>query len=67
MPVPGYDPDDVEASLESALSAEEIEALLSEAELEAYRSGEESLVDLLAEDDIERIVEEGEGPAGGAS
>lgn len=56
MPVPGYDPDDVEETLESALSEEEIEARLDEGELEAYRSDEESLVDLLEQDDIEEVV-----------
>lgn len=65
MPVPGYDPDDVEETLEGALSEEEIESRLDESELDAYRSGEESLVDLIDEDDIEEVLK-GSGPAAGS-
>ncbi|WP_293032301.1 hypothetical protein [Natronococcus sp.] len=57
MPVPGYDPEDVDDTLESLLEDDEIEQHLSEAELEAYRNGEETLVDLLDGEEINRILE----------
>lgn len=57
MPVPGYDPEDVDDTLESLLEGDEIERHLSEAELEAYRAGEEDLVDLLDGEEIRRILD----------
>ena len=57
MPVPGYDPEDIDDTLESLLEDDEIEQHLSEAELEAYRDGDEDLIDLLEGDEIERILD----------
>jgi hypothetical protein len=57
MPVPGYDPKDIDDALESLLEDDEIEDLLSDSELEVNRSGEEKLVDLLDGDGIHRILE----------
>ncbi|MFU8869041.1 hypothetical protein [Natronococcus sp.] len=57
MPIPGYDPEDVDDTLEALLEDDEIDRHLSEAELEAYRNGEETLVDLLDGDEIHRILE----------
>jgi hypothetical protein len=57
VPVPGYDPDDVDEALESLLEAGEIEDRLSESELKSYRAGEEDLIDLLDGDEIHRILD----------
>ncbi|TYL37743.1 hypothetical protein CV102_15505 [Natronococcus pandeyae] len=57
MPVPGYDPEDIDDTLESLLEDDEIEQHLSDSELEAYRNGEVDLVDLLDGDEIRHILE----------
>jgi hypothetical protein len=57
MPVPGYDPSDVDDMLESHLTDQQLADMLSDAEREAYASGEVGLVDLLSDAEIERIVE----------
>jgi hypothetical protein len=57
MPVPGYDPEDVDGALESLLEDDEIEQYLSESELEAYREGNEDLVDLLDGDETRQILD----------
>jgi hypothetical protein len=56
MPVPGYDPEDLDDVLESNLDPGEIEARLSDEELAAYREGEANLVDLLDEAQIQGLV-----------
>ncbi|WP_436344805.1 hypothetical protein [Natronorubrum sp. FCH18a] len=63
MPVPGYDPEDLDDVLESRLSDDELEDRLTESELENYRAGDESLVDLLDEDEIERTLDRGDDSA----
>ncbi len=62
VPVPGYDPEDIDDTLESLLEDDEIEQYLSETELEAYRNGDEDLIDLLEGDEIHRILERKDGP-----
>jgi hypothetical protein len=57
MPVPGYDPEDVDGALKSLLQEDEIEQRLSESDLRAYRDGNEDLIDLLDGDEIRRILE----------
>ncbi|WP_339102687.1 hypothetical protein [Haloterrigena salinisoli] len=61
MPIPGYDPEDIDEMLESRLGDDEIESKLTESELERYRAGDENLMDLLDEEEIERVRERGEG------
>jgi hypothetical protein len=53
MPVPGYDPNDVDDMLESKLGETEIRDHLSESEWQSYQDGEQALVDLLGDDEIE--------------
>ena len=55
MPVSGYDPEDIDDMLESRLTDGEKAEFLTDAEWEAYRRGDESLVDLLEGSEIERI------------
>ena len=57
MPVPGYDPDDIDDALEAHLGDEQIEDRLNDSELERYRSGDETLMELLDEGTIERILD----------
>jgi len=52
MPVPGYDPDDVDEMLESKLTDSEIRERLSEGEWQSYQSGDGNLADLLDDDEI---------------
>jgi hypothetical protein len=56
MPVPGYDPDDVDEMLESKLSEAKIRDQLSESEWQSYQDSEEPLVDLLGDDEIDGIL-----------
>lgn len=63
MPVPGYDPDDLDEELSERTTEEDLARLLTEAERRAYENGEEGLFDLLSEDDIESILRP-EGDAG---
>ncbi|WP_440764100.1 hypothetical protein [Natronorubrum sp. DTA7] len=57
MPIPGYDPEDIDEQLESRLDDEEIEDRLSDSELEAYRNGDANLMDFLDEDEIGGILD----------
>jgi len=56
MPVPGYDLEDVDEMLESKLSEAKIRDHLSESEWQSYQDGEESLIDLLGDDEIDGIL-----------
>lgn len=56
MPVPGYDPDDLDEALERKLDDRDVSEFLTETERQQWESGE-SLVDLLDEDDIDRLLE----------
>jgi hypothetical protein len=62
MPVSGYDPDDVDDALERMLEDREVSEFLTEAERQQWGTGD-SLVDLLDEDDIDRLLERGEAGA----
>jgi hypothetical protein len=55
MPVSGYDPDDIDEDLAGRLEDREIEEFLTDEEVERWESGE-SLLDLLDEDDIDRLL-----------
>lgn len=58
MPVPGYDPDDVEDLLEQKLGETDARSHLSEEEWDSYERGDERLVDLLDEDQIDQLLDE---------
>lgn len=57
MPVPGYDPEDLDAELEGLLSEEKIRARLSDEEYHQYENGE-SLVELLDSDELDELLTE---------
>ncbi|MDG5761288.1 hypothetical protein QA600_18315 [Natronococcus sp. A-GB1] len=57
MPVPGYDPEDIDDTLETLLEPDEIEEYLDDEQLESYRNGGDDLVDLLEGDEIRRILD----------
>ena len=57
MPIPGYDPEDIDEQLEARLDDGEIERKLTDSELEAYRDGDANLIDFLDEAEIEGILE----------
>jgi hypothetical protein len=57
MPVPGYDPDDLDAELEGLLSESEIQEHLSDEEFRQYKNGG-SLINLLGEDDVHELLDE---------
>lgn len=63
MPVSGYDPDDIDDALERMLEDREVEDFLSEDERRQWESGE-SLVDLLDEDDIRKLLDRGDVQVG---
>ena len=57
MPIPGYDPEDIDEQLESRLDDEELENRLTDSELESYRDGDANLIDFLDGDEIEGILD----------
>ncbi|WP_135821585.1 hypothetical protein [Halostella litorea] len=57
MPVSGYDPEDVDDALESRLGESGLRERLDDEEWDAYRAEEASLVDLLDEDEIARLLD----------
>ena len=57
MPVPGYDPDDLDAELEGKLTDEEIRDRLNDEEYDRYENGE-SLVGLLDEDELDELLDD---------
>ena len=56
MPVPGYDPSDLDAELESLLAEDEIRDHLTDEEFQQYENGV-SLTNLLNEADIEELLD----------
>lgn len=57
MPVPGYDPIDIDHMLESRLGDADIQAHLDTDDMERYRAGEATLFDLLDDDQIQEILD----------
>lgn len=61
MPVPGYDPDDVEQLIETTIDAkfdrEELSDRLSEEQLTRVESGER-VVDVVDDETIDKLLEE---------
>ncbi|MFC6725214.1 hypothetical protein ACFQE1_12710 [Halobium palmae] len=56
MPVPGYDPDDVDDKLEELLAERDADEFLTEEERRRYESGER-FGDLLDEEEIRRLLD----------
>jgi hypothetical protein len=56
MAIPGYDLDDLDGNLQARIDEEDVEEYLTEGELQRLQDGT-SLLDLLDEDDIDRLVE----------
>ncbi len=57
MPVPGYDPDDLDSELEGKLTDGEIRDRLNDEEYERYENGE-SLVGLLDDDELDDLLDD---------
>ncbi|MFC4541301.1 hypothetical protein ACFO5R_05110 [Halosolutus amylolyticus] len=57
MPIPGYDPDDLDDALEAAVDDEDLEDALTDEQWEAYRRDDAALVDVLDEAEIERLLD----------
>jgi len=55
MPVPGYDPDDIETVLETQLTETELDEMLSARERDDYENGDASLGD----EQIDRVLDHG--------
>jgi hypothetical protein len=58
MPVPGYDPEDVDDMLETRLEETDVRSHLSDDEWESYQNDDASLVELLDDEQIEQLLEE---------
>lgn len=58
MPVPGYDPEDVDEALEAKLEESDVRSHLTDEEWQSYQNNQAGLVDLLDDDEIEKILEE---------
>lgn len=58
MPVPGYDPDDVDALLETKLSETDVRERLSDDEWQSYQDDDTSLVELLDENEIDQLLDD---------
>jgi hypothetical protein len=56
MVIPGYDPEDLDDILESRMDAHEIETFLTDAQWESYRNDDETLVDLLDDEELHELV-----------
>lgn len=55
MAIPGYDLDDLDDNLEARIDEDHLADYLTDAEVERLQGGE-SLLDLLDEDDIDRLL-----------
>lgn len=62
MPIPGYDPDDLDDALEAAVDEEELEDALTDEQWEAYQHDDAALVDVLDEAEIERLLNQRSEP-----
>lgn len=63
MPVPGYDPEDLDDTLESLLTHQQKRAYLTDEQWESYREGDASLVDLLDAKEIDNLLEQADEPS----
>lgn len=62
MVIPGYDPEDIDDTLEAYMDDGEIEELLTAEELQSYRAGDQNLVDLLSGPEIQTLLDEKDIP-----
>lgn len=58
IPVPGYDPEDMDNALETKLEESDVRSYLTEDEWQSYQNDDEELIDLLNDDDIEQELGE---------
>lgn len=56
VPVPGYDPEDLDDTLENKLTRQQKRQYLTDEEWETYRQGDASLIDLLDEGEIHGLL-----------
>ncbi len=61
MAIPGYDLDDLDDDLQARIDEQDVEEYLTDEELTRLGEGE-SLLDLLDEDDLDRLIEGRERP-----
>lgn len=57
MPVPGYNPEDMDNALETKLEESDVRSYLTDDEWQSYQNENEELIDLL-NDDLEQILGE---------
>jgi hypothetical protein len=55
MPVPGYDPEDLDEEIEATATEDELRARMTDEEFREYENGEH-LVELLDEGDIDDLL-----------
>ncbi|PSP77328.1 hypothetical protein BRC81_10135 [Halobacteriales archaeon QS_1_68_20] len=55
MAIPGYDLDDLDDNLQARIDEQDVEEYLTDEELQRLQGGE-SLLDLLDEDDLDRLI-----------
>ncbi len=55
MPVPGYDPEDLDNELEATATEDELRARMTDAEFREYENGAH-LIELLDEEDIDDLL-----------
>ena len=60
MPVPGYDPEDLDDILETKIDRQQKREYLTDEEWAAYRDGDASLVDLLDDEEIHALLDRDE-------
>ncbi|WP_246998208.1 hypothetical protein [Halosolutus gelatinilyticus] len=58
MPVSGYDPDDLNDTLEAAVTDDELRELLTDDQWERYQRKDAALIDVLDEAEIERLLDQ---------
>lgn len=58
MPVPGYDPDDVDAHLESKINDSDVKQVLTDEEWQSYQNDDTELIELLDESQIEELLDD---------
>lgn len=55
MPVPGYDPEDLDEELEATATEDELRARMTDVEFRKYENGAH-LIELLDEEDIDDLL-----------
>lgn len=57
MPVPGYDPEDLDDILETELTRQQKREFLTDEEWASYREGDATLLNLLDDEQIDRLLD----------